>query len=496
MADLYSVNIGDHTVYKHDGFSTTILDSFSGGAGGNVYAMTWDDSGNIITGQGGSVDKFFQYSGFSSTVSDSFSTTGFSTFVGGACWYGGDLYCGSMVSDEVFKLDGFSSTVLSSFSTSGYSAVDPTGITTDGTDWYTSHLDYGSTNDAIYKLDGFSTTVLSSFSTNSYDTRILGVVWDTTNSDIISSGFAAGGDFYFHDGFSTTISSSFSSPGSEPSDMELSDRDLGSSGGSYTKDFTPVVSVSPSMSLNWAVINLILTVSVVSSLSRLVSRTFEIVTTIVESVDTVSTKVKSLSLVVSVVSNLSRSFSRVITLVAVFVPSNSSAKYSEISNSVSVVVITTFSTISAYVKSLSATVIATTSLNRVTSRLLTLVSVVSGSVANSQTLTIDKVLSVVVVDTISKTLSKVISVVVSVSDSIARVVSKVLTSVATFVDTANAQTVQIYVKNFSSAVIANVSNTTVRYFEITISTGITVKDWMFRQLKQIATAFSWRKDNG
>ena len=68
--------------------------------------------------------KIYKHDGFSSTILDSFSSP--STSSRGLTWDGSNLYSTDNASDKIYKHDGFSSTILNSFSSP---SDRPTGLT-------------------------------------------------------------------------------------------------------------------------------------------------------------------------------------------------------------------------------------------------------------------------------------------------------------------------------------------------------------------------------
>lgn len=59
-------------IYKHDGFSSSILDSFSS-PGTTTNGLTFDGV-NIYSVQGAALDKIYKHNGFSTSILDSFSS--------------------------------------------------------------------------------------------------------------------------------------------------------------------------------------------------------------------------------------------------------------------------------------------------------------------------------------------------------------------------------------------------------------------------------------
>jgi hypothetical protein len=142
IRDSYSLGLGDrgrltasdqsHNVYnnygeysrKHDGFSSTFLDSFSIAATDDLYQATWDGT-NILHSvyEVGPTYKFYKHSGYSSTISDSF-TQPTSATLGSASveWDAGDFWAfyGSV---GAYQFTGFTSTVRNSSTIMGGETV-------------------------------------------------------------------------------------------------------------------------------------------------------------------------------------------------------------------------------------------------------------------------------------------------------------------------------------------------------------------------------------
>jgi hypothetical protein len=201
MADnLMSADRTADLIYKHDGFSTTILDSIAT-PGSDIRSITWDGdlySIDPIT------DLIYKHDGFSTNILDSIATP-LNNGYGLTVDVDGNIYSVDAAVNLMYKHDGFSTTILDSTSPPGSgSSYD---ITTDGTDFYVFR---GST---IYKVEGFSNTVLDSFSDHWANA---GLTWDGT--DLYDSNYSRD-DISHRDGFSSTKLETIASPSTDPTGL-------------------------------------------------------------------------------------------------------------------------------------------------------------------------------------------------------------------------------------------------------------------------------------
>lgn len=98
--------------------------------------------------------KCYKHQGFSTTITDSFSTPSYEPR--GLAWDGSNVIIGDINTDKIYRMDGFSSTIDNSFSHNG----DEHGLAWGSdSNLYSS----GSQNDKIYKHSGFSSTITDSF---------------------------------------------------------------------------------------------------------------------------------------------------------------------------------------------------------------------------------------------------------------------------------------------------------------------------------------------
>ena len=195
--NIFSAANSNAKIYKHNGFSTSILDSFSSPST-TLAGLGWDGE-NILSSDWAST-KIYKHSGFSSTVSDSFSSPNVNPT--GLSWTGSNLISTDVGVGILYRHQGFSSSLSGLSSGMGLSY---------GTDWDGNLYRSSDTYDKIYRQNGFGGVVLSSFSSPS--TQPTGISWDGYN--LISADFTLG-KIYKHSGFSSTISDSFSSPSTSP----------------------------------------------------------------------------------------------------------------------------------------------------------------------------------------------------------------------------------------------------------------------------------------
>lgn len=199
--NLWSTDNTTNKFYRHSGFTSTILTSFSTPSSGN-HGVSSD--GTNLYSSDSNTDKIYKHSGFTSVILDSFSSPG--TSPNDVTFFGSNIYSNDNTG-KVYKHSGFSSVILNSFSTNS----------NDGLSYSTVNL--LGTNDAlddVFKHNGFTSTILDSFSApadNPY-----GVTFDGryyyTSSQFPSS------KLYKHNGFNATVLDSFTSPNNSPQGIE------------------------------------------------------------------------------------------------------------------------------------------------------------------------------------------------------------------------------------------------------------------------------------
>ena len=197
MAQMALVHNGTAKVTIHNGFTSTVSDSFST-SGRWGYGCAWDGA-NLIVGHPVGSDTIHKYSGLTPTVLDSFSTASWHSGASGVTWDGTNLIqCGD--DNLIRKHSGFSATVIDS--------ILPPGGASGGLGWFDGKLvhTYGST---IYILDGFSTTQLDSFQGSPDGGGILGASYDGTNL-LHANSAGAVRKVYKNSGVTSTVLDSFS----------------------------------------------------------------------------------------------------------------------------------------------------------------------------------------------------------------------------------------------------------------------------------------------
>jgi len=194
-ASLISADSTSDKVYKYNGFSDEVTDSFAI-SDSDVRGLD-NDSGNVLIAGSGE-QWIYKQSGFSATISDTFSTKSFG--VGGVTIDNNNdiIYqCYLGINPWIYKCDGFSAVITDSFD-----CVE----TNAALSWYDGCLYMAdNTNNVIYKHSGFSTTIVDSIAVDS--DKGVKVLADYTYG--VSSSKA-----YQYSGFSTTVLDSFTTPGS------------------------------------------------------------------------------------------------------------------------------------------------------------------------------------------------------------------------------------------------------------------------------------------
>jgi len=84
---LYTSDTSSGKVYKHSGIIGTIVDSINiGSLGRNVRQITFDDNGNVIHATTTSTRGWYRMDGFSTTLKDCISDPGYTIYPAGAWW--------------------------------------------------------------------------------------------------------------------------------------------------------------------------------------------------------------------------------------------------------------------------------------------------------------------------------------------------------------------------------------------------------------------------
>jgi hypothetical protein len=172
-------------IYSH------IVDSF-----GSLQLSALTSDGENLIGGFSSAQKIYILNGFSSTILDSFSSP--STLLSGLTFDGRNLISCDIGTDMIYIHDGLSSSILSSFSCP-YS--NPTGLTFDGKNLISCSAS------SIYIHDGISATILDSFSVPGSNATAL--TYDGKN---LISADSSTDRINFHDGVSSAVKSYISAP--------------------------------------------------------------------------------------------------------------------------------------------------------------------------------------------------------------------------------------------------------------------------------------------
>src|SRR5664279_1700724 len=178
--------------YLHDGFSTTVSDSYNSPGSGPI-GITWDGS-NVMSADYLAATHYL-HSGFSSTVSGSYALP--SSSPRGITWDGSNVISSDNGTALHYLHAGFSSTIDDSYSAPG---GNPRDVSWDGSNVISTDAD----THLHYLHSGFSATVSDSYGSPS--TQPTGISWDGSN--VISAD--NGTDLhYLHSGFSSSINDSY-----------------------------------------------------------------------------------------------------------------------------------------------------------------------------------------------------------------------------------------------------------------------------------------------
>jgi hypothetical protein len=223
--NLYSTiedwNTGYFLIIKYDGISPYW---WQADLSGTLYGtgIAWDGS-NLIFAAG----KIYKLQGFSLTIIDSFASPG--PNLKGIAWDGTNLLSADSDNAKIYKHNGFSSSILATIDAPGDSIYDIewTSISSSSSS-KSSSSSFSSllpsvlftadwNNGEIYKHSGFSNIILGTLEV----ICARGVAWDGTNIY-----YSNGAEIFKCLGFSTTIIDSFSSPGAECNDIGFLGTDL------------------------------------------------------------------------------------------------------------------------------------------------------------------------------------------------------------------------------------------------------------------------------
>lgn len=232
------ISIGGSYYYYHDGFSDTIIDSYSLGPG------VWDravacDGGNTLYQEStvcrrrtrlsavnfqtcnladpldsygiGWDSKDVQWGDASLAGEITLSGTLSPYYISEPAPMFGDVISADLYTQKHYRHRGFSANIVASYSTANN--LD-TGIAWTGTDVISANMG----QNKHYKHSGFSNTITDSY--NSPDVDPVGISWDTNN---VVSTDTQSDKIYRHVGFSATIFLSYTGPGSNMRGMSWDD---------------------------------------------------------------------------------------------------------------------------------------------------------------------------------------------------------------------------------------------------------------------------------
>ena len=204
MANVISADSDADKHYRHEGFSSTVIDSYSS-PGTYPTGISWDGINVLDVDE--SAGMHYKHEGFSSTITSSYYTS-----YGGAIgigWDGTNVLGASETDDKHYKHSGFSNTLTSSYTSPG---TYPWGIAWDGTNVISVD------DDAIkhYKHSGFSSTITDSYTAPGEEPHPKGIGWDGTNVISAGSEIYKTHQHYKHSGFSSTITDQYYSPSTYP----------------------------------------------------------------------------------------------------------------------------------------------------------------------------------------------------------------------------------------------------------------------------------------
>lgn len=200
--------------YKHDGFTTTITDSFAAPSTIPV-GLVWMRTGEDIVTSDAAANKIYVHAGFTTTVSSSYAHAHGASLRNISCDVLDNIYvAGSGATDKLYKMAGITSTITSSIASPG---TDPRGISWGrGGNLYTS--DNGASK--YYKHSGFTTTITSSF-TQAWTNDGMCV---NPGLGVIDVSIANDKIVRMINGFSSTVNDSIASPGGDPRGVDWETR--------------------------------------------------------------------------------------------------------------------------------------------------------------------------------------------------------------------------------------------------------------------------------
>ena len=211
------INSSNHMVmYHHDGFSETILSSFTNIPSGLGIAHTdiaMDDEGNLIYGFNFfSTDVYGRRDGFSAVVKDSIVAPG------GAPWgcewshgSGSDFFSNDRVNNNWYRHDDFSTTILN---TTASGRTEQRSIAFNIEPIFSRvHIAFDNGNGGVDQWQLGTFTLLGTI-TNSVNLNQWGESWDGTNRMAVIQYFSY--QIQRYDGFGLTVTITLNEPGPVP----------------------------------------------------------------------------------------------------------------------------------------------------------------------------------------------------------------------------------------------------------------------------------------
>jgi hypothetical protein len=202
--NVISADIDSQKHYLHEGFSSTIVDSY-GAPAKCPSGITWDGSHVLSVDADG--QTHYRHAGFSATITDSYAAP--SECPSGITWDGSNVISVDTDSQKHYRHNGFSATITDSYTAP---AECPNGVTWDGENVISADTE----SQKHYLHEGFSATI-----TDSYDAPVecpSGIAWDGFN---VVSADADSQKHYLHEGFSSVITDSYYAPAECPSGISF-----------------------------------------------------------------------------------------------------------------------------------------------------------------------------------------------------------------------------------------------------------------------------------
>lgn len=181
----------------HDGLEPFVGATFVDAPGDKIWGVAWaDDLISLDT----EADKIYRHDGISDTILDSFATPG--SWGSGLAHSLDNLISSDLATNKIYIHDGISSTILESFET----REAPCNLTFDGTNL----ISVGYYSRTVRIHSGVTSTITDDFQLPSNVSVPKGIAYYITDGNLISAGYDAPYNYIFiHDGVSSTITDSF-----------------------------------------------------------------------------------------------------------------------------------------------------------------------------------------------------------------------------------------------------------------------------------------------